>query len=578
MFVLVVLLGFSSRQAAAQTKPSAQTLPAGSAASEMEELVQLFHAGLADLHRAYEDLAYTVLPEKKKAYLKEWRDQLQQYPFEQLSQQGKVDYLLLARNIRREEEERLQQQKLWEALQPAMPFASKVRELGVLRHEGKTPDAMKVAGIYEQIGQELVTSRNNLATTNLKVVSSLPQALAMAKSLKKTLKGVFDFYNAYNPSFTWWVGEPYKKTDSLFVQYIDSLQVHLSKHLKSSNGSGIVGAAIGKAQVEQALQSEMIPYKADELIEIAQKEYDWCLKEMKKAAAEMGFKEDWKQALEKVKNDYVPVGEQPAFIRQLADEAVEYLEAHDLITVPALAKQTWTMEMMSPQRQLVNPFFTGGSVISISYPTHTMEYQSRLMSMRGNNRHFAKATVFHELIPGHYLQEYMMERYKPYRKSFYTPFWLEGWAFYWEMLLWDKGFQTSPENRVGALFWRMHRCARIIFSLNFHLGKWTPQQCIDFLIEKVGHERANAEGEVRRSFAGDYGPLYQLAYMIGALQFKALHRELVDSGKMTDKAFHDAIMKQNILPIEMLRALLEDTPLKKDYQSNWKFYREIAHK
>ena len=81
------------------------------------------------------------------------------------------------------------------------------------------------------------------------------------------------------------------------------------------------------------------------------------------------------------------------------------------------------------------------------------------------------------------------------------------------------------------LFWRMHRCARIIFSLNYHLGNWTPQQCIDFLVDRVGHERANAEGEVRRSFTGGYGPLYQLAYMTGALQFYAIKKELVDTKK-----------------------------------------------
>ena len=52
----------------------------------------------------------------------------------------------------------------------------------------------------------------------------------------------------------------------------------------------------------------------------------------------------------------------------------------------------------------------------------------------------------------------------------------------------------------------------------------TPQQCIDFLVDRVGHERANAEAEVRRSFNGTYPPLYQLAYMIGGLQFRALHR------------------------------------------------------
>ena len=70
---------------------------------------------------------------------------------------------------------------------------------------------------------------------------------------------------------------------------------------------------------------------------------------------------------------------------------------------------------------------------------------------------------------------------------------------------------------MGALFWRMHRSARIIFSLNFHLGKMTPEQAIQFLVDTVGFERANAEGEVRRSFNGSYPPLYQVGYMIGGL-------------------------------------------------------------
>jgi len=38
-----------------------------------------------------------------------------------------------------------------------------------------------------------------------------------------------------------------------------------------------------------------------------------------------------------------------------------------------------------------------------------------------------------------------------------------------------------------------------------------------FLVDRVGHERENAAGEVRRSFKGDYGPLYQAGYMLGGL-------------------------------------------------------------
>jgi uncharacterized protein (DUF885 family) len=122
------------------------------------------------------------------------------------------------------------------------------------------------------------------------------------------------------------------------------------------------------------------------------------------------------------------------------------------------------------------------------------------------------------------------------------------------------------------LFWRMHRCARIIFSLNYHLGKWTPKQCIDFLVDRVGHERANAEGEVRRSFAGGYSPLYQIAYMIGGLQLYSLKKELVDTKKMTYRQYHDAIFRENAMPIEMLRAILTNQHLTKDFKTTWRFY------
>ncbi|MEO8173132.1 MAG: DUF885 family protein [Sediminibacterium sp.] len=204
-----------------------------------------------------------------------------------------------------------------------------------------------------------------------------------------------------------------------------------------------------------------------------------------------------------------------------------------------------------------------------------MGYEEKLMSMRGNNPAFSRATVHHELIAGHHLQGYMTARNKIYRRDLLgtnTPFWVEGSSLYWELLLWDLKFPKTPEDRIGMLFWRMHRCARIIFSLNFHLGKWTPQQCVDFLVDRVGFERANAEGEVRRSFVGGYPPLYQLAYMIGGMQLYALKKELVDTKKMTMKQYNDAIYSEGSMPIELLRAIIINQPIKKDFKTNWRFY------
>src|SRR5437867_2797884 len=203
-----------------------------------------------------------------------------------------------------------------------------------------------------------------------------------------------------------------------------------------------------------------------------------------------------------------------------------------------------------------------------------MSHEQKLMSMRGNNIHFSRATVFHELIPGHYLQRFMNERYRPYRRLFATPFWGEGWSLYWEMLLWDLGFPQSPENRIGMLFWRMHRAARIIFSLSFHLEKMAAPECVDFLVNRVGHEPENAAAAVRRSFETDYGALYQSAYMLGGLQFRALHKELVDSGRISNRQFHDAILQLNSIPVEMVRASLTKQALTKNFSSTWRFYGE----
>src|SRR4029078_12065032 len=296
---------------------------------------------------------------------------------------------------------------------------------------------------------------------------------------------------------------------------------------------------------------------------------------MKQASRQRGFGDNGKGAMEKVKNTYVDPGKQPDLIRDLARQAEAFFDQHDWVTIPALAREDWRREMMTPERQRVAPFFLGGESILVSYPTADMTEEEKMMSLRGNNPHFSHAVVFHELNPGHHLQGFMSARYNSHRRLFSTPFWSEGQSLYWEMFLWDHGFDATPEDRIGALFWRMHRSARIIFSLSFHLGKMTPEQAVQFLVDTVNFERANAEGEVRRSFSGDYGPLYQIAYMIGGLQLRSLHQELADSNSMTERALHDGVLQGGPMPISMVRARLENLSLTRDGPAPWKFTEHL---
>jgi hypothetical protein len=540
--------------------------------SEVNNIMVQYEADRGVLNRFYFVEGSPEKRERLKKCYNGYMEQLSQLKWESLPVGTKVDYLLFKRNIESQLSQLDTEEKEAGQLTKWFPFASAIYSIEKSRRRGTQPDAQKLAFDVNTLTKDIEKTTKQLEKEGPVDIFLTRRAQSIVGGLQTALRSVNDFYTGYDPMYTWWMQEPYKKIDAALSAYARAWQQkQKSAPAAKDDGSGIIGFPIGRDELIRQLQLEMIPYTPDELVDIANKEFAWCDAEMLKATREMGFGDDWKKALEKVKNSYVPPGKQPEAMMKLYNESVDFLKKNNLITIPPMAEETWRMSMMAPERQLVSPFFLGGEQFIISYPTNTMAEEDKLMSMRGNNPHFSRSTVHHELIAGHELQGFMNNRNKTYRR-FNTPFWGEGWALYWELLLWDLKFPQSPEDRIGMLFWRMHRCARIIFSLNYHLGKWTPQQCIDFLVDRVGHERANAEGEVRRSFTGNYGPLYQLAYMIGGMQFYALKKELVDGGKMTYKQYHDAVLRENTMPVEMVRAILTNQQIPRDFKTTWRFY------
>ncbi len=548
---------------------SAQT-PA--AVSEMYSFIVQHEADEGSLERFY---IIPGSPERRKRMTEFYEGQLKKIDalsFESFSTGGKVDFLLIRRDIQNELFLLGQEDKETSQVARLTAPGDGIYAVEKQRRRGLHLKSNEVASQFNAMVKAVQAANKKLSAEPNMSVTLANRASQVVAGQQTALKSVFDFYNGYDPDFTWWVTRPFQQLDSALGKYSAALKKKVDPATQpKDDGSGIIGNPIGREELLRLLQLEMIPYTPEELVDIANKEFAWCDAEMLKATREMGFGDDWKKALEKVKMSFVPEGQQPEAMLDLYNQSVEFLKKNDLITIPPIAEETWRMRMIPPRQQLVSPFFLGGETLQISYPTDAMNHEDKLMSMRGNNPHFSRATVHHELIAGHHLQGFMNNRNKPYR-HYRNPFWSEGWALYWELILWDMNFPRGPEDKIGMLFWRMHRCARIIFSLNYHLGKWTPQQCIDFLVDRVGHERANAEGEVRRSFTSNYGPLYQLAYMTGAFQFYALKKELVDSGKMTYKQYHDAVMQENAMPVEMVRAILTNQPLTKNFKSSWRFY------
>ena len=538
--------------------------------SDLKSVIERYSVDERSLSRYFTFPFSSARHSRFEAFYKEWLGILAKIDFGGLSQDGKIDYILFDNHLRRSLDKLEQEASLLKETALFLPFAETIIDLNEDLKKMQWIDGPKAAEALNNLKIQIERIRKSLETQAKSIKKNVVRrAVSMTSMLRDGLKEWFDFYYGYDPLFTWWASESYKNTDKALQSYEELLRNKLGGEAYT------IMKPVGRQVLVKELAFEMIPYTPEEILAIGWQELAWCEKERLAATRELGYGDDWQKAMEHVKNKCVEPGKQPELIRFMAFEAIDFLEKNNSLTIPPMVKDIIRMEMMSIERQQTTPFFTGGEVISVAYPTNTVPFEKKISTMRGNNPHFSRAVVHHELVPGHNLQGFMSARHKNYRRPFSTSFFGEGWPLYWEMRLWDMGFQRSPEDRIGMLFWRMHRCARIIFSLSFHLGQMTADEAIDFLVNRIGHERDNATVEAKAHLSGRaYGgkPLAQISYLTGGLQFRALSRDLVDSGKMTAKAFHDAALHEGSIPIELLRAKIIDQELSPEFASQWKFY------
>jgi hypothetical protein len=499
--------------------------------SDLRVAVDRYALDRAALIRRYDIENSPALRERLRRFYLDWAARLEQLDFDALNHEGRIDYILLRNRITFEQAMLTEQDRAVTQMMALIPYAASIYELQERRRDREPIEARSAAEALADLAQAAdslaAVLRANPPSNGLATIPGVTPVVAFRtanhlESLRATLAHWYRFYAGYDPVFTWWAEQPYTRADSAIARHIDAIR----EEVVGIRGDGIdpiIGDPIGEAGLRAHLAHEMIFYTAEELLAISRRP----VRRVHRCA----------------QRNHVSAPRR----RSLAD-------GNDVAAGPA--------------HQSVLP---GGETITISYPTNTMTHEEKLMSMRGNNPHFNRATVHHELIPGHHLQGFMTDRFNAHRNVFNTPFWREGWALYWELQLWDQGFPRGPEDRIGMLFWRMHRAARIIFSLSFHLGRMTPQEAVDFLVDRVGHERANAEAEVRRSFQSTYSPLYQAAYMLGGMQFRALHDELVTNGRMSEREFHDAVLRAGVMPVELVRASLTDRPIERNHATGWRF-------
>jgi uncharacterized protein (DUF885 family) len=172
-----------------------------------------------------------------------------------------------------------------------------------------------------------------------------------------------------------------------------------------------------------------------------------------------------------------------------------------------------------------------------------------------------EAIGYHEGVPGHHLQFSIAQElaglppFRRYALDFNA--FSEGWAFYSERLGKEVGFYQDPYSDYGRLQNEMWRAVRWVVDTGVHAQHWSRQQMIDYFHGHTAMDDQNIETEVDRYIAW---PAQALSYKMGQskileLRARAQH-EL--GAKFDIRAFHDAVLDQGPLPLDVLEAKINE--------------------
>jgi uncharacterized protein (DUF885 family) len=171
-------------------------------------------------------------------------------------------------------------------------------------------------------------------------------------------------------------------------------------------------------------------------------------------------------------------------------------------------------------------------------------------------RYDKESLVLHEAVPGHIFQNSLARSQRglpDFRKFYSNSAYGEGWALYAESLGSQLGVYKDPYNRFGQLASERFRAARLVIDTGIHSMGWTREQAQEYF---RAHAPTQALSEVDRYISW---PAQALSYKLGQLKIVELRRKAEQQlgPKFDVRDFHDVVLRDGSLPLELLQVQLE---------------------
>lgn len=174
--------------------------------------------------------------------------------------------------------------------------------------------------------------------------------------------------------------------------------------------------------------------------------------------------------------------------------------------------------------------------------------------------------AYHEGVPGHHWQLSIAQELKglpQFRKVLPFTAYAEGWALYTEWLAKNVDwYDKDPFGDLGRLQAELFRAVRLVVDTGIHAKHWTREQAIAYMLEKTGMGEKEVTSEIERYIVM---PGQACAYKIGMLKIQELRaRAQKELGEKFDqREFHDTLLKNGALPLEILEEQINDYIQKK---------------
>jgi uncharacterized protein (DUF885 family) len=240
-----------------------------------------------------------------------------------------------------------------------------------------------------------------------------------------------------------------------------------------------------------------------------------------------------------------------------------FLEQNDIVTVPVDIAPITVVETPPFLRTLIGgiAYQPAGPFDSIQQgyfyvrpipddlDREQLEARFRYVHRRG-----FRGSVVHEAYPGHHLQlQIAGMNDDPVRKWQFNIMMIEGWALYCEEMMYHAGLfgDDDPQQWLGVLGGIRFRAARIVADVKLHTGRFTYDECVNWMIEALDaaseSDKEYLRKEVRRY---TLSPTYQMSYLMGKREIMALRQaaEERDGDRFSLKAFHDALLAEGSIP------------------------------